>query len=163
MPGLSPVVTPNDAFYKIDTALSVPRVDLDTWSLKISGLVDQPYELTYDDLLDMPMVERYVTLSCVSNQVGGGLVGNAKWLGVPLADVLEKAGVQGSAEQIVGRSVDGFTVGFPTEAAFDGREALVAVGMNDEPLPFDHGFPARLVVAGLYGMCPPPNGWPRSN
>ena len=149
--GISPVVTPNDSFYKIDTALSVPRVDLDTWVLKITGLVDQPYELTYDDLLDLPMVERYVTLSCVSNRVGGSLVGNAKWLGVPLSNILEKAGVQAGAEQIVGRSVDGFTVGFPTEVAFDGREALVAVGMNDEALPFDHGFPARLVVSGLYG------------
>lgn len=149
--GISPVVTPNDAFYKIDTALSVPRVDLDTWSLKIAGMVDRPYELTYDDLLDLPMVERYVTLSCVSNSVGGGLVGNAKWLGVPLSEILERAEIQPGADQIVGRSVDGFTVGFPTEAAFDGREALVAVGMNGEPLPFDHGFPARLVVAGLYG------------
>jgi DMSO/TMAO reductase YedYZ molybdopterin-dependent catalytic subunit len=119
--------------------------------MKITGMVDRPYELTYSDLLELPMVERYVTLSCVSNQVGGGLVGNAKWLGVPLADVLDRAKVQAGAEQIVGRSVDGFTVGFPTEAAFDGREALVAVGMNGEPLPFDHGFPARLVVAGLYG------------
>jgi DMSO/TMAO reductase YedYZ molybdopterin-dependent catalytic subunit len=145
------VVTPNDSFYKIDTALSVPRVDLDTWAMKITGLVDRPFELTYDDLLDFSMVERYVTLSCVSNRVGGGLVGNAKWLGVPLNEILEQAGVQAGAEQIVGRSVDGFTVGFPTEVAFDGREALVAVGMNDEPLPFDHGFPARLVVAGLYG------------
>ena len=149
--GIAPVVTPNDAFYRIDTALSVPSVDLDTWSLKITGMVDRPYELTYDDLLDLPMVERYVTLSCVSNQVGGDLVGNAKWLGVPLTDVLDRAGVQQGADQIVGRSLDGFTIGFPTEVAFDGREALVAVGMNDEPLPFDHGFPARLVVAGLYG------------
>jgi DMSO/TMAO reductase YedYZ molybdopterin-dependent catalytic subunit len=149
--GIAPVVTPNDAFYRIDTALSVPSVDLDTWSLKITGMVDRPYELTYDDLLDLPMVERYVTLSCVSNQVGGDLVGNAKWLGVPLTDLLDRAGVQQGADQIVGRSVDGFTIGFPTEVAFDGREALVAVGMNDEPLPFDHGFPARLVVAGLYG------------
>ncbi len=149
--GVSPIVTPNDQFYKIDTALSVPRVDLDTWSVKITGMVDRPYELTYDELLDLPLVERYVTLSCVSNQVGGGLVGNAKWLGVPLSEVLDRARVQTGADQIVGRSVDGFTVGFPTEAAFDGREALLAVGMNGEPLPFDHGFPARLVVAGLYG------------
>jgi DMSO/TMAO reductase YedYZ molybdopterin-dependent catalytic subunit len=149
--GISPIVTPNDQFYKIDTALSVPRVDLDTWTLKIAGLVDRPYELTYDDLLDLPLVERYVTLSCVSNRVGGGLVGNAKWLGVPLSEVLDRARIQAGADQIVGRSVDGFTVGFPTETAFDGREALVAVGMNGEPLPFDHGFPARLVVAGLYG------------
>jgi len=149
--GISPVITPNDSFYKIDTALSVPRVDLDSWTMKITGMVDRPYELTYDDLADLPMVERYVTLSCVSNQVGGGLVGNAKWLGVPLTNLLDRARIQPGADQIVGRSVDGFTVGFPTEAAFDGREALVAVGMNDEPLPFDHGFPARLVVAGLYG------------
>jgi DMSO/TMAO reductase YedYZ molybdopterin-dependent catalytic subunit len=149
--GISPIVTPNDQFYKIDTALSVPRVDLETWSVKITGMVDRPYELTYDDLLDLPLVERYVTLSCVSNQVGGGLVGNAKWLGVPLSEILDRARVQTGADQIVGRSVDGFTVGFPTEVALDGREALVAVGMNGEPLPFDHGFPARLVVAGLYG------------
>ena len=149
--GISPIVTPNDQFYKIDTALSVPRVDLDTWTLKITGMLDRPYELTYDDLLDLPLVERYVTLSCVSNRVGGGLVGNAKWLGVPLSEILDRARIQAGADQIVGRSVDGFTVGFPTETAFDGREALVAVGMNGEPLPFDHGFPARLVVAGLYG------------
>jgi DMSO/TMAO reductase YedYZ molybdopterin-dependent catalytic subunit len=99
----------------------------------------------------MPMVERYITISCVSNEVGGGLVGNAKWLGVPLADVLEMAGVSAGAEQVVGRSVDDFTVGFPVDAVFDGRQAMLAVGMNGEPLPFEHGFPARLVVAGLYG------------
>jgi hypothetical protein len=99
----------------------------------------------------MPLVERDVTLSCVSNEVGGDLVGNARWLGVPLADVLNRAGVRDDAEQVVGRSVDRFTVGFPVEAVFDGRDALVAVGMNGEPLPLEHGFPARLVVAGLYG------------
>ncbi len=114
-------------------------------------MVDRPTELTFEDLLNMPMVERYVTLSCVSTRVGGDLVGNALWMGVPLTELLDTANVQDGATQIVGRSVDGFTVGFPTEAAYDGREALVAVGMNGEPLPFDHGFPARLVVAGLYG------------
>jgi DMSO/TMAO reductase YedYZ molybdopterin-dependent catalytic subunit len=114
-------------------------------------MVDRPYTIDFSDLLDMRMVERDVTLSCVSNQVGGGLVGNARWLGVPLTEILDRAGVQDGAEQIVGRSVDDFTVGFPMEAAYDGREALVAVGMNGEPLPFEHGFPARLVVAGLYG------------
>lgn len=150
-PGLSPLVTPNDQFYKIDTSLSTPQVDLSEWRLRIHGMVDSPYEISFSDLLDMDMVERYVTLSCVSNEVGGTLVGNAKWLGVPLSVILDRAGVQDGADQIVGRSVDDFTVGFPTSAAFDGREALVAVGMNDEPLPFDHGFPARLVVAGLYG------------
>jgi len=149
--GLSDLVTPNEDFYRIDTAVSVPRVDLDTWTLKIGGMVDRPIELTFDDLLDLPMVERFVTLSCVSNRVGGNLVGHARWQGIPLRDLLDRVGVQEGATQIVGRSVDDFTVGFPTEAVFDGREALVAVAMNGEPLPFDHGFPARLVVGGLYG------------
>lgn len=149
--GLSPLVTPNAEFFRIDTAISVPRVDLATWRLRVHGLVDVPYELSFDDLLREHLVERWITISCVSNEVGGPLVGNARWLGVPLSAVLERAGVQMGADQVVGRSVDGFTVGFPTAAAFDGREALVAVGMNGEPLPFDHGFPARLVVAGLYG------------
>lgn len=148
---LGPLITPNADFYKIDTTLSTPQVDLATWTLRIHGLVDRPYELTFDQLMDMDMVERYVTLTCVSNEVGGRLIGNAKWLGVPLARILDRARVHSGADQIVGRSVDDFTVGFPTEVAFDGRDALVAVGMNDEPLPFDHGFPARLVVAGLYG------------
>lgn len=149
--GLAPIIVPNEDFYRIDTALVAPRVDVASWQLAITGMVDDPYTLTYDELLDLPMVERYVTLSCVSNRVGGDLVGNALWLGVPLRSILDRAGVQDGASQIVGRSVDDFTVGFPTEAAFDGREALVAVGMNGETLPFAHGFPARLVVAGLYG------------
>ena len=150
--GLSPVITPNADFYRIDTAfLSIPRVEVADWALSIEGRVDSPYTISYDDLLAMPLVERDVTLSCVSNEVGGDLVGNARWLGVPLADVLDRAGVHDDAEQVVGRSVDDFTVGFPVEAVFDGRDALVAVGMNGEPLPLEHGFPARLVVAGLYG------------
>ncbi len=149
--GAVDLITPNDEFYKIDTAVTSPLVNPDNWSLKISGMVDRPFEMTYDQLLELPMVERYVTLSCVSNRVGGGLVGNAKWTGVPLSHVLDLARVQEGATQIVGRSVDDFTVGFPTEVAFDGREALIAVGMNGEPLPVDHGYPARLVVAGLYG------------
>lgn len=148
---LAPLITPNDEFYKIDTSLSTPQVDLSTWTLRVHGLVDRPYEIDFADLLDMEMVERYITLSCVSNEVGGRLVGNAKWLGVPLSQILDRARVATGAEQVVGRSVDGFTVGFPVSAVYDGREALVAVGMNDEALPFDHGFPARLVVAGLYG------------
>ncbi|MGH8915693.1 MAG: molybdopterin-dependent oxidoreductase [Acidimicrobiia bacterium] len=151
LPGLSPVITPNEAFYRIDTAFSVPRVDIQDWTLSIDGMVDRPYMISYVDLLEMPMIERDVTLSCVSNRVGGDLVGNARWLGVPLKAVLDRAGVQARAEQLIGRSVDDFTVGFPVEAVYDGREALVAVGMNGEPLPLEHGFPARLVVAGLYG------------
>ena len=149
--GLSPLVTPNRDFYRIDEALMVPSVNLDTWRLAVTGMVDGPFELSYDDLLGLSLVERHITLSCVSNQVGGSLVGTAKWLGVRLGDLLARAGVQPGATQVVGRSVDGFTVGFPVEAATDGRDALVAVGMNDEPLPGGHGFPARLVVPGLYG------------
>ena len=148
---LTPLVVPNADFYRIDTAIVVPRVELDGWSLAFSGMVDNPYSINFDELMDLPMVERYVTLSCVSNPVGGPLVGNARWLGVPLKDLLDRAGVQPGADQLVARSVDNFTVGFPTAAAFDGREALLAVGMNGEALPLEHGFPARLVVSGLYG------------
>jgi DMSO/TMAO reductase YedYZ molybdopterin-dependent catalytic subunit len=151
IPELSPVVTPNETFYRIDTAFAVPRVEIQDWALRIEGMVDRPYSISYFDLLDMRLVERDVTLSCVSNRVGGDLVGNARWLGVPLTELLDRAGVQEGAGQLVGRSVDDFTVGFPVEAVYDGREALVAVGMNGEPLPLEHGFPARLVVAGLYG------------
>lgn len=151
VPGLVPIIVPNSDFYRIDTAFAVPRVDLQSWTLTVKGRVDRSYSIAYYDLLDLRMVERDITLSCVSNQVGGDLVGNARWLGVPLREILDRAGVRADAEQIVGRSVDGFTVGFPVEAAYDGRDALVALGMNGEPLPFEHGFPARLVVAGLYG------------
>lgn len=149
--GLTPVVVPNSDFYRIDTAIVVPRVELDGWSLSFTGMVDNPFSINFDELMELPMVERYVTLSCVSNPVGGPLVGNARWLGVPLSDLLDRAGVQPGADQLVARSVDDFTVGFPTEAAYDGREALLAVGMNGEALPLEHGFPARLVVSGLYG------------
>ena len=149
--GLTPYIIPADRFYRIDTALTVPQVNVDTWSMKVSGMVDNPFELTFADLLAMPQVQEAVTLSCVSNEVGGDLVGNAIWQGVPLRALLDRAGVQSGATQIVGRSVDGFTAGFPTAALDDGRTALVAVGMNGAPLPAVHGFPARLVIAGLYG------------
>jgi DMSO/TMAO reductase YedYZ molybdopterin-dependent catalytic subunit len=148
---LTPIVVPNEDFYRIDTAIVVPRVAVDSWTLSFKGLVDNPYSVTFDELMDEEMVERYVTLSCVSNEVGGDLVGNARWLGVPLSRMLDRAGPQATAEQIVGRAVDGFTVGFPLETAFDGREALIAVAMNGQALPVEHGFPVRLVVAGLYG------------
>lgn len=149
--GLSPLFTPNADFYRIDTALVVPGVDLESWRLRVTGMVDRPFELTFDELAALPQVEADITLACVSNQVGGDLVGNARWQGVRLRDLLERAGVQNGATQIVGRSVDGWTGGFPTEVALDGREALVALAMNGEPLPRDHGFPARLVVPGLFG------------
>lgn len=151
VPGISPLITPTADFFRIDTAFVPPRIDAATWSMRLTGMVDREIELDYAALLEMDMVERYITIACVSNDVGGGLVGNAKWLGVPLRDVLDLAGVDPGAEQLVGKSVDRFTVGFPVEAAYDGRDALVAVAMNDEPLPIEHGFPARLVVSGLYG------------
>lgn len=149
--GLSPLITPNERFYRIDTALLLPDVVATDWSLKITGMVDEPYSLSFDELLELATDDYDVTLSCVSNEVGGRLVGNARWTGVPVAQVLERAGVQAGATQIVGRSVDGWTAGFPTEVVYDGRPAIIAVGMNGEPLPLDHGYPARLVVAGLYG------------
>jgi DMSO/TMAO reductase YedYZ molybdopterin-dependent catalytic subunit len=151
VPGISPLITPNTDFFRIDTALTLPRIDPSTHRVRFSGLVDHPFELTYGELLDLADTEADITLSCVSNEVGGDLVGTARWRGVLLADLLERAGVQVGATQLVGRSVDGWTSGFPVEAALDGRNALVAVGMNGEPLPLAHGFPVRLVIPGLYG------------
>jgi DMSO/TMAO reductase YedYZ molybdopterin-dependent catalytic subunit len=152
IPGLTPIVIPNDDFYKIDTTLLVPRVDPATWKLDVTGMITNPLTFTYDELLAMPLYEQYVTIACVSNRVGDHLVGNALWTGVRLKDVLESAGVQPGATQIVGRSVDGFTVGFPTSWAMaPEREPMIAVGMNRQPLPANHGFPARLIVPGLYG------------
>jgi DMSO/TMAO reductase YedYZ molybdopterin-dependent catalytic subunit len=148
--GLSALFTPNSSFYRIDTALVLPSVDLSSWRLKVTGMVERELELTYDELLGMEMIEADVTICCVSNEVGGDLVGNARWLGTRLDAVLERAGVSPDADQVVGRSVDGFTAGFPV-AALDGRNALIVVGMNGEVLPSRHGFPARLVVPGLYG------------
>jgi len=149
--GLSPLYVPNQEFYRIDTALTVPQVDPATWSVEITGMVDRPFTLTYDELMALPQIEADITLACVSNEVGGDLVGNARWQGVPLRSLLERAGVQPDATQVIGRSVDGFTAGFPTELALSDEEALVAVAMNGELLPARHGFPARLVVPGLYG------------
>jgi DMSO/TMAO reductase YedYZ molybdopterin-dependent catalytic subunit len=150
--GLSPLVVPNEDFYRIDTALLTPNVDVATWSLRIHGLVDRETRLTYAQLVELPMIEQYVTIACVSNEVGGGLVGNAKWTGVRLREVLDLAGVNDSATQLVGRSVDGWTAGMPTSWVMDpSREPLIAVKMNDEPLPRSHGFPARLIVPGLFG------------
>lgn len=150
--GLTPIVVPNAEFYRIDTAFIVPTVERDAWRLKVTGLVDRQVELSYDELVALPIVEQYVTIACVSNEVGGDLVGNAKWTGVPLRTVLDLAGVQASADQLVGRSVDGFTAGMPLEWVMDeSRLPMIAVGMNGEPLPRIHGYPARLIIPGLYG------------
>ncbi|MFG2102104.1 molybdopterin-dependent oxidoreductase [Micromonospora echinaurantiaca] len=148
---LAPYVTPNFGFYRIDTALVVPQVDPETWRLRIHGRVRRPLTLSFADLLARPLVERYVTLACVSNEVGGDLIGNARWLGVPLKELLDEVEPEEGADQVVGRSVDGWTCGTPTAVLRDGRDALLAVGMNGEPLPVEHGFPVRMVVPGLYG------------
>ncbi|MFN0092871.1 MAG: molybdopterin-dependent oxidoreductase, partial [Acidimicrobiales bacterium] len=149
--GISPYLTPNGEFYRIDTALVTPRVDPSSWRLKVRGLVERPFALSFDELLALPSISQAVTIACVSNEVGGELVGNAVWQGVPLAELLDRAGVGADATQVVGRSVDGWTGGFPTEIALDGRPAMVAYAMNGEPLPVRNGFPARLIVPGLYG------------
>lgn len=151
--GLAPVLTPNADFYRVDVALVVPRVDPRTWSLHLTGRVRTAVNLTYDDLLAMPQVEADITLTCVGNLVGGDLVSTARWQGVLLRDLLALVGPDDSADQVVGRSVDDFTCGFPLSVATDGRTAMVALGMNGEPLPFEHGFPARLVVPGLFGYA----------
>ncbi|MCX5387263.1 molybdopterin-dependent oxidoreductase [Streptomyces sp. NBC_00083] len=156
-PGISSFITPNGDFYRVDTALVVPKVDAGTWRMKIHGKgVSRPVTLTFQDLLERELVERDITLTCVSNEVGGPYAGNARWIGVPLAGLLKEAGVRppsrgGPADQLVARSVDGMTIGTPVEDLMDGRDALLAVGMNGRPLPFVHGFPVRMVVPGLYG------------
>jgi DMSO/TMAO reductase YedYZ molybdopterin-dependent catalytic subunit len=149
--GISPFTTPNADFYRIDTALTVPQLPAEDYELRITGMVDNELTFTFDDLVKRDVVEYDITLTCVSNTIGGGLVGNARWLGVRLDELLAEAGVQAGADQVVGRSIDGYTCGFPLEAATDGRNAMVAFGMNGEPLPLEHGFPVRLVVPGLYG------------
>jgi len=150
-PGQTAFVTPNQQFYRIDTALVVPQVDPKTWSLRIHGRVRNEMTLTYQQLLARPMIERYITLCCVSNPVGGNLISNALFQGVRLRDVLAEAGPMPGADQMVGRSVDGFTAGAPTAVVMDGRDAMLAVAMNGKPLPVEHGFPVRTVVPGLYG------------
>ncbi|MEV0846259.1 molybdopterin-dependent oxidoreductase [Streptomyces sp. NPDC049954] len=157
VPGLSSFTTPNADFYRVDTALVVPKVNADTWRLRVHGEgVRSPLTLSFQDLLRRELIERDITLTCVSNEVGGGYVGNARWIGVPLAPILREAGVRppsrgGKADQLVARSVDGMTLGSPVETVMDGRDAMLAVGMNGEPLPFAHGFPVRMLVPGLYG------------
>ncbi|WP_327044425.1 molybdopterin-dependent oxidoreductase [Microbispora sp. NBC_01189] len=151
IPGLTPFVTPNAEFYRVDTALVVPTVDPARWTLKIHGLVDRPVELTFADLLKRPLTEADVTLTCVSNEVGGSYAGNARWLGARLADVLRDAGIRREADMLLSVSQDGWTCGTPVDVVMDGRDALLAVAMNGEVLPEEHGFPVRQVVPGLYG------------
>jgi DMSO/TMAO reductase YedYZ molybdopterin-dependent catalytic subunit len=150
-PGMTSFITPNDTFYRIDTVLQIPAVTTDEWRLRIHGMVDREIILKFDDLYRLSAVDRVITLTCVSNQVGGNLVGNARWTGYLLADLLTSADVDPGADMLLSRSVDGFTASTPLAAVFDGSDALLAVAMNGQPLPLEHGYPARLVVPGLYG------------
>jgi DMSO/TMAO reductase YedYZ molybdopterin-dependent catalytic subunit len=149
--GLADVVTPNDRFYRIDTALIVPEVDPADWRLRVHGMVANEFELTWDELLALPLEESWTTLTCVSNEVGGTLIGNARWLGYPLRELLARARPTADADMVLSRSIDGFTASTPLEALTDERNAVLAVGMNGAPLPMEHGFPVRMVVPGLYG------------
>lgn len=149
--GLGPFFTPNSQFYRVDTALTVPQVDPSKWMLKIHGMVDRPFSLTFAELLALPLEEHDLTLTCVSNPVGGPYCGNARWIGAPLAPLLRRAGVRSGADQILATSTDGMTIGAPVSAVLDGREAMLAVAMNGETLPIEHGFPCRMLVPGLYG------------
>ncbi|MGH3714919.1 MAG: molybdopterin-dependent oxidoreductase [Micromonosporaceae bacterium] len=151
VPQLSRFHTPNRDFYRVDTALTVPQVRADEWALEIHGMVDRPMRITYEQLLSRTLIERDITLACVSNPVGGPYVGNARWIGVALKELLDEVGVRGGADQVVSRSHDGMTIGTPTAALTDGRDAMLAVAMNGELLPLEHGFPVRMVVPGLYG------------
>jgi DMSO/TMAO reductase YedYZ molybdopterin-dependent catalytic subunit len=146
-----PWATPSSQFYRIDTALDVPQLSRADWQLRIHGMVDHPLTLSYDDLIARPLVDRWITLCCVSNSVGGGLISNALFRGALLADLLREAGVSPQSDQLLLTSVDGMTIGAPAKAVMDGRSALLAVGMNGEPLPIEHGYPVRVVVPGLYG------------
>jgi DMSO/TMAO reductase YedYZ molybdopterin-dependent catalytic subunit len=151
VPGISPFITPNNQFYRVDTALLVPQVDPSSWVLRIHGMVAREVEVSFAELLRRPLIEDYITLCCVSNPVGGPYIGNAKWLGASLASLLRSARPQRGASQLLCTSADGFTSGTPLPVVMDGRDALVAVAMNGAALPVEHGFPARLVVPGLYG------------
>lgn len=152
VPGISPFRTPTESFYRVDTNLTVPRVAVGSWRLEIDGDVRNPVSLDFAALSRMQLIERDITMTCVSNEVGGGYVGAARWLGVRLTDLLDLAGVGSASDQLLSTAVDGFTISTPLAVARDGRDAMVAIGMNGAPLPDTHGFPARLITPGLYGF-----------
>jgi DMSO/TMAO reductase YedYZ molybdopterin-dependent catalytic subunit len=152
-PGISPLQTPVGEFYRVDTRLTIPAVDVDSWTLTIDGDVEREVTLTFADLTAMDTIERDITLTCVSNEVGGPYIGSARWLGVPLKDILDRAGIDATkADQILSTDVDGMTISTPLDVALDGRDAMIAIGMDGGPLPRTNGFPARMVVPGLYGF-----------
>jgi DMSO/TMAO reductase YedYZ molybdopterin-dependent catalytic subunit len=152
VPGISSFRTPTENFYRVDTRLSLPTVGIEDYELVIDGDVEREVRLGFDDLTRMDLVERDITLTCVSNDIGGPYVGGARWLGVRLTDLLDMAGVGGSADQILCTDVDGMTISTPLEVATDGRDSMIAIGMNGAALPREHGFPVRMVVPGLYGF-----------
>jgi len=149
--GMTPFTTPNADFYRIDTAVIVPQLDAQTWSLTIDGMVDSPLTITYDELLQMPMVERDITIMCVSNPVGGDYIGTARWLGTPLMPLLNRVGINAQVNQLLSTSSDGWTCSTPLDG-LDDREPLLAIAMNGDPLPIEHGFPVRMIIPGLYGF-----------
>jgi len=151
IPGLSSFITPSSAFYRVDTAIVLPQIPPASWQLRIHGMVSRELTLTFDDLIRRPLIEDYITLCCVSNPVAGPYIGNARWLGASLGALLRQAGIKAGANQLYCTSFDGFTSGTPVQTAMDGRDALLAVAMNGQPLPVAHGFPVRTVVPGLYG------------
>jgi DMSO/TMAO reductase YedYZ molybdopterin-dependent catalytic subunit len=150
--GLPSFITSNTDFYRIDTALNVPQIARSDWKLRIHGMVDREITFGFDDLKEFELIERAVTLTCVSNPVGGELISNAMWTGYRIRDLLARSGIQADADMVLSTSTDGFTIGTPVEALTDGRDAMLAIGMNGVPLPVEHGYPARLVVPGLYGF-----------
>ncbi len=149
--GITPFFTSGNSFYRVDTDLVVPQVSPHDWTLQITGMVGHPIELTFDDLLRLPLIEHDMTLVCVSNAVGGPYAGNARWLGASLPALLRKAGIRRGADQVLSTGTDGMTISTAVDTILDGRQALIAVGMNGQPLPTEHGFPARMLVPGLYG------------
>jgi DMSO/TMAO reductase YedYZ molybdopterin-dependent catalytic subunit len=151
VPGLASFITPNSKFYRVDTAIVLPEILPANWQLRIHGMVRRELVLSFDDLIRRPLIEDYITLCCVSNPVGGPYIGNAKWLGASLRSLLQEAGIKAGADQLFSTSSDGFTSGTPVQTAMDGRDALLAVAMNDSALPVEHGFPVRQVIPGLYG------------
>lgn len=150
--GVPPWLTPNKDFYRIDTALSVPEINAADWQLRVHGMVEEEVTLNFQDILDGSLIESHVTLTCVSNPVGGKLAGNAKWLGLPIRDVLARAKPKDGADMVLSKSIDGFSASTPLEVLQDDRDAMLAIGMNGEPLPLEHGYPVRMVVPGLYGF-----------
>ena len=153
LPGMTPFSTPSADFYRVDISLVTPRVDASTWSLTVDGMVDRPLTLSYDELLAMPMVERDITLTCVSNEVGGPYASTGRWLGVPFSEIIARVGVQAGVDQVFSSSSDsGYTCSTPYQAVSDGRDAMIVVGLNGEVLPDERGYPARMLVPGLYGF-----------